>query len=160
MQQESEAEKDPVRGDNSPLRPPPPPLLPGLCAADGAVLLAQGSQLPPHQALLCCACGLLLHTALLCSQGCSLCAGPLWPPGKKKTCMISYMKDICNWTAGPIQHIYNSKQNMLKPLPLYLRRSYFFRKCICTYHKTHNTKNHHNTDYPTFICMLDITCGC
>lgn len=149
MQQESEAEKDPVRGDNSPLRPPPPPLLPGLCAADGAVLLAQGSQLPPHQALLCCACGLLLHTALLCSQGCSLCAGPLWPPGKKKTCMISYMKDICNWTAGPIQHIYNSKQNMLKAIPLYLCCSFFPRNVFAHIikHTKHKKPSQHRLSH-------------
>lgn len=30
--------------------------------------------------------------------------------------MISYMKDICNWTAGPMQYIYNSKQKTLKPV--------------------------------------------
>lgn len=50
-----------------------------------------------------------------CSRGCSLCASP--PPLlEEKTCMISYMKDICNWTAGPMQYIYNSKQKTLKPV--------------------------------------------
>lgn len=39
---------------------------------------------------------------------------PALPLLEKKTCMISYMKDICNWTAGPMQYIYNSKQNTLK----------------------------------------------
>lgn len=41
---------------------------------------------------------------------------PALPLLEKKTCMISYMKDICNWTAGPMQYIYNSKRNTLKPV--------------------------------------------
>lgn len=40
---------------------------------------------------------------------------PALPLLEKKACMISYMKDICNWTAGPMQYIYNSKQNTVEP---------------------------------------------
>lgn len=64
--------------------------------------------------------------------GCSLCASP--PLLEKKTCMISYMKDICNWTAGPMQYIYNSKQHMWKPPSTFSPR-FFLRKCIWTYQK-------------------------
>lgn len=93
-------ERAPVWGEATPL--------PGLCA-DGAVLLAQGSRAPTLDLIFHVGC-----TLFFCSRGCSLCASP--PLLKKKTCMISYMKDICNWTAGPMQYIYNSKQNTLKPV--------------------------------------------
>lgn len=55
---------------------------------------------------------------------------PALPLLEPKTCMISYMKDICNWTAGPMQYIYNSKQNMLKlassVLPPFLPEEMYF----------------------------------
>lgn len=41
---------------------------------------------------------------------------PALPLLQKKACMISYMKDVCNWTAGPMRYIYNSKQNTLEPV--------------------------------------------
>lgn len=82
----------------------------GLCA-DGAAFLAQGCRAPTLDLI-------FFHvgcTVFCCSWGCSLCAGP--PPLlEEKTCMISYMKDICNWTAGPMQYIYNSKQRTLQPV--------------------------------------------
>lgn len=57
---------------------------------------------------------------------------PTLPLLEKKACMISYMKDICNWTAGPMQYIYNSKQNMLRPvsslLPPFLPEEMYLHK--------------------------------
>lgn len=71
-------------------------------------------------------------TLFCCCWGCSLCASP--PLLEKKTCMISYMKDICNWTVGPMQYIYNSKQHTLKPASTF-SPPFFLRKCIWTHQK-------------------------
>lgn len=84
--------------------------LPGLCA-DGAAFLAQGSRAPTLDLIF-----------FMWATQCSAAVGvapfvPALPPLlEEKTCMISYMKDICNWTAGPMQYIYNSKQKTLKPV--------------------------------------------
>lgn len=83
--------------------------LPGLCA-DGAAFLAQGSDTRPSLFF------------LMWAAHCSAAVGvapfvPALPLLEKKACMISYMKDICNWTAGPMQYIYNSKQNRFEPVP-------------------------------------------
>lgn len=95
-------ERAPVWGKAAPL--------PGLCA-DEAALLAQGSRAPTLD--------LIFHVG--CTHRSSAVGVapfvPALPLLEKKTCMISYMKDICNWTAGPMQYIYNSKQNTLKPAP-------------------------------------------
>lgn len=76
--------------------------LPGLCA-DGAALLAQGSRAPTLD--------LIFHVGCTHYSSAVRVAPfvPALPLLEKKTCMISYMKDICNWTAGPMQYIYNSK---------------------------------------------------
>lgn len=128
IQQESGVERAPLWKKAAPL--------PGLCA-DRAAFLAQGSRAPTLDLI-------FFHvgcTVFCCSRGCSLCASP--PPLlEEKTCMISYMKDICNWTAGPMQYIYNSKQKTLKPVssgspPLSLFFFLFFlRKRICTHSET------------------------
>lgn len=95
-----------------------------LPCADGAVLLAQGSRAPTQDLIFHVSCILLF-----CNQGCSLCASP--PRSEKKTCMISYMKDICNWTAVPMQYCYDSMQNTLKAASPCCW-PFFLRKCIST----------------------------
>lgn len=72
---------------------------------------------------------------------------PTLPLLEKKACMISYMKDICNWTAGPMQYIYNSKQNMLRPvstlLPPFLPQEMYLH----IFKKNIRSKNRQNTGY-------------
>lgn len=85
-------------------------------------------------------------TLFRCSRGCSLCAGP--PPFlQKKACMISYMKDVCNWTAGPMRCIYNSKQNTLEPVSSVSRPLHFLGKRILHIFKYWRSKTRQNTGY-------------
>lgn len=98
------------RGERTPVWRKAAPL-PGLCA-DGAAFLAQGSDTRPS---------FFFFFFFMWAAHCSSAVGvapfvPALPLLEKKACMISYMKDICNWTAGPMQYIYNSKQNTFEPV--------------------------------------------
>lgn len=72
--------------------------------------------------------------------------------------MISYMKDICNWTAGPMQYIYNSKQNTLEPVssvsPPFLPQEMYLH-----IFKNIKSKNRQNTGYHSCY-MLYISREC
>lgn len=77
---------------------------------------------------------------------------------EKKACMLSYMKDICNWTAGPKKYIYNSKQNMLRPVssvsPPFLPEEMYLH-----IFKNIRSKNRQNTGYHS-CDMLYISRDC
>lgn len=80
---------------------------------------------------------------------------PALPLLEKKACMISYMKDICNWTAGPMQYIYNSKQNTVEPAssvsPLSLPGETYLH--IFKKHEIKNSTKHRLT-FPLHVLYL------